>query len=115
MKLIALVAIAAGMLGGDSPAFAAGDVFEAADDIGTALIGTGEARADDPSISPPAPVAPPPKAKQVKVRVLVDCPLGRINDVVTISAEEARAAATAGVADSAKEAVAYALTLAQNQ
>ena len=53
-----------------------------------------------------------PDAKKVKLRVLVDCALGKPNDVVALSESEAKAAAAEGIADPAPAAVAYAEKLA---
>lgn len=54
-----------------------------------------------------------PDAKKVKLRVLVDCALGKPNDVVALSESEAKAAAAEGIADPAPAAVAYAEKLAR--
>ncbi len=48
----------------------------------------------------------------VKVRVLTTCSLGQANEVIELSAEEAKAAVGAGLADDNPDAVAYAETLA---
>lgn len=61
----------------------------------------------DPTAAPPAA----PAAKSVKVRVLVDCLYGRCDDVVTLAADVAKAAAEAGQVDTDKAAVAYAQSL----
>lgn len=49
------------------------------------------------------------KSSDVKVRVLVDCHLGKCNDVVSIEATELQS--LAGVVDASPEAVAYAESL----
>jgi len=52
---------------------------------------------------------PPASApKGTKVRVLVDCQHGKPNDVITLPADEAKAAEKAGLVDTSKPAVAYA-------
>ena len=61
----------------------------------------------------PAPAAKPEASKKVKLRVLVDCALGKPNDVVALSESEAKAAAAEGIADPAPAAVAYAEKLAR--
>lgn len=55
------------------------------------------------------------KTKTTRARVLVECEHGQPNDVVELPADVAAMAAKAGVVDTAKEAVAYALTLGQNK
>lgn len=50
------------------------------------------------------------KAEPVKVRVLVDCEYGKVNEVVTI--DSALAKTLAGTVDADPEAVAYAESLA---
>jgi hypothetical protein len=50
------------------------------------------------------------EAQKSKARVLVDCELGKCNDVVEIDAKQAKA--LAGVVDTDPEAVAYAESLA---
>jgi hypothetical protein len=54
-------------------------------------------------------------AKKLKVRVLLDCALGAADDVVELDAATAAEAAKAGQVDPHPDAVAYALTLAQNR
>lgn len=51
------------------------------------------------------------EAKKVKVRVLVDGPLGKCNDVVEIDAADVKA--LVGTVDADPKAVAYAETLAK--
>lgn len=89
-KLIAPTVIAAGAAAG----------------IDTDIATQGQAKLAD---TPQAP--PPPKTKEVRVRLLVTCAYGKCNDVVSLSAAEANQAEADGVADSHKEAVAYAMSL----
>ncbi len=53
--------------------------------------------------------------EKTQVRVLVDCQHGKPNDVVELDGADLKAAEDAGLADSDKSAVAYALTLDQNK
>lgn len=107
-KLIALAALAAVATVAGTVDVRAGETFEVDDSLAEALIGDGSAKpADDP-----APARP---TKTVKARLLMDGPLGKANDVVVLSAADAKAAEAGGHADTSKEAVAYALTLPQNQ
>lgn len=64
--------------------------------------------------APPAE-APASKSRKVKVRLLRDCRHGQCNDVVELSAADAKSAEAEGAADSDKAAVAYAASLPQNQ
>lgn len=105
-SLIALAVIAAATLSVDQPELAAGTAFDAADDQANQLISQGLAKlADEPQIS----------KRPGKVRVLADCDYGRANDVVTLSASVIKSAQAAGLVDSDKDAVTYALTLDQNK
>ncbi|WP_156116739.1 hypothetical protein [Massilia sp. 9096] len=52
-----------------------------------------------------------PETKKVKARVLVDCDLGKCNDVVEIDPKQVKA--MAGTVDTDAEAVAYAESLAK--
>ena len=111
-KLIALAAlIAASMPAGVALAedVPEGATFEVAPEAAEPLLTQGLAKLAD------APLAPPPKVKNVKVRVLAACPHGQPDDVITLPAEVAKAAAELGQVDPHKDAVAYALTLPQNQ
>lgn len=54
-------------------------------------------------------------AKKIMGRVLLDCALGRVNDVVELDEAAAKAHAQAGELDIHPDAVAYALTLPENQ
>jgi hypothetical protein len=49
------------------------------------------------------------EVQKVKARVLVDCELGKVNDVVEVDAKQAKA--LAGVVDTDPDAVAYAESL----
>jgi hypothetical protein len=53
--------------------------------------------------------------KKVMVRVLLDCAYGAADDVVELDAATAAAAAKSGEVDPHPDAVAYALSLPQNQ
>lgn len=134
-QLIALVAIAAGKYGENQPAFDKGAKFPAPDDIADQIVKAGDAKLDeeDPANAALASTgtgagtgagadagtggdAKAPKAgKRAKVRLLVDSALGDANDVVEVAASEVSGLEKAGLADGAKEAVAYASTLPQNQ
>jgi hypothetical protein len=52
---------------------------------------------------------------KIQARVLTDCMYGKCDDVVEMDKGEAKAAEAAGFIDSNKDAVAYALTLPQNE
>jgi len=112
-KLIALLALnAVALLDGTTKDIAQGETFEVPQDTADQMLATNVANLAD--TAPPAPT-PSVKRKPVKVRLLIDSPLGKANDVVTLSASDAKAAEAAGQADSDDDAVAYALTLPQNQ
>lgn len=51
------------------------------------------------------------EAQKVKARVLVDCELGKVNQVVEVDAKQAKA--LAGTVDTDPDAVAYAESLAR--
>jgi hypothetical protein len=53
-------------------------------------------------------------AKKIVVRVLVDCAVGKADDVVEIDASAAKVMAEAGEVDVHPDAVAWARTLPQN-
>lgn len=112
-KLIALAALAAGAFAEVTTDLAEGAAFEVSLEAAEPLLNQGLAKLED------APLAsasqPATKSKAVKVRVLVDSAIGRANDVVSLSTADAKAAEANGLADSSKEAVAYAMTLEQNQ
>ena len=117
VKLIALVAIAAGVFDPAQSAIAEGESFELAPTLAEKAIADGLAKADESSQPPKS--AMPPKAdkptKAVKVRVLVDCAHGRANDVVELAVMAVKAAEADGLVDSSAAAVTYALTLPQNR
>lgn len=109
-KLIAVSLIAAGALAADSPEIKAGTAFEVPVDLAETLLTAGQAKLADPA---PADVKKAP-AKTTKARLLIDSALGKCNDVVELDAAALKDAEAAGLADSNKSAVAYALTLKQN-
>jgi hypothetical protein len=106
MKLIALALIAAGALAANSAEVAKGASFEAPDDVAADLIKQGLAKEDAPAAA---------VVKTTKVRLLMSSHLGNANDVVDIPTADVKGAEASGTADSAKAAVAYAMTLPQNQ
>ena len=110
-KLIALAVIAAGVLAAGSPEIASGTAFEVAPDVAESLLTDGLAKLADPA---PADVKRS-AARPTKARLLTDCALGKCNDVVELDAAALKDAEAGGLADSNKGAVAYALTLSQNQ
>lgn len=55
------------------------------------------------------------EAGMVNVRVLSDCDLGKANDVVQLDASLVESYERGGNVDATPEAVAYAMTLPQNQ
>jgi hypothetical protein len=111
-KLIALAALAAGAFAEVSVDIAEGAAFEVSPEAAEPLLTQGLAKLEG---APLASTNQPTKTKSVKVRVLVDSALGRANDVVSLSTADAKAAEINGIADASKEAVAFALTLEQNQ
>lgn len=114
IKLIALtVLLAIPLLDGSVQDIAEGAEFEVSQADADLLIAEGKAKVAEAVAPPPAP--PAGKTKPVKVRLLVTCEHGQANQVVTLTAAEAKAAEASGIADSNKNAVAYALTLPQNQ
>ncbi len=114
IKLIALMALLSiTLIDGTVQDVAEGAEFEVAQADADALIADGKAKVAEASLTPPA--TPPAKGKSVKVRLLVGCEYGQANDVVSLSAADAKEAEKQGLADTNKEAVAYALTLPQNQ
>ena len=117
VKLIALVAIAAGVFDPAQSAIAEGESFELAPALAEKAIADGLAKADESSQAPKN--AMPPKAdkpaKAVKVRVLVDCVHGRANDVAELPATAVKGQEAEGLVDSSAAAVTYALTLPQNR
>lgn len=110
-QLIALALIAAGAYAPGQPDFAEGAKFEAPDDIAEKMIGDKVAKLDpDAGEKPPARLG-----KTTKARLLVNSALGNANDVVDLDADTLKEAESAGLADSNKAAVAYAMTLEQNK
>lgn len=109
-KLIALALIAAGAYASNQPGFVEGEKFEAPDDIAERM------RADKVAKDDTDVVTEPKKSgKTTKARLLVNSALGDANDVVELDAGQLKEAESAGLADSNKAAVAYALTLDQNK
>jgi hypothetical protein len=106
-KLIALAAIAAGAFAGVTADIAEGAPFEVTADQAEPILTAGVAKLAEPAQSPP-------KAKMVQARVLVDCAVGKIDEVVTLDAAEAKNLAAAGQIDTHKDAVAYAKSLAKD-
>lgn len=126
LKIILLAVLAAGTFTADQPELPIGFTFEAPTDVAEKLIAEGTARlaTDDEPLSPSAPASSPAAgknekpakaAKPVKVRLLCDGAYGKANDVVELPAGTAKQMSTDGQADSDPAAVAYALSLAQNQ
>lgn len=117
VKLIALVAIAAGVFDPAQAALAEGESFELEAGLAEKAITDGLAKADESSQAPKTTI--PPKAdkpaKAVKVRVLVDCVHGRANDVTELPATSVKGQEAEGLVDSSAAAVTYALTLPQNR
>lgn len=109
-KLIAVSVIAAGALAANSPQIEAGAAFEAPIDIAETLLNAGQAKLENPA---PADVKKT-AAKTTRARLLIDSALGNCNDVVDLDAAALKEAEAAGLADSNKSAVAYAMTLKQN-
>lgn len=109
--LLALVAIAAGTLAEDQAEIPAGTAFQAPDDLADKLVTSGDAKLEGSPTEPKAPKT----TKRVKARLLVDSALGNANDVVEIDPAEIKALERDGLADSGKEAVAYAQGLPQNK
>lgn len=110
-KLIALAAIVAALVPSIGADIAEGTSFEASSDEAEPLLTQGLAKLAEPALSQ----AKPAPGKTVKVRVLTECVHGRANDVVTLSAADAKLAEDQGFVDTTKAAVAYAASLPQNQ
>ena len=106
MKLIALAAILAAASG--TVDIAANAKFEADDATAAKLIADGVAVEDVPAA---APVAEAPKGKTTQARVLLDCDIGKADDVVNLTAAELKALEAAGKVDGHASAVKYALNL----
>ena len=107
-KLIALAVIAAGILAANSPEIQVGQSFEAPDDLADKLIAAGDAKEE-------VAATPTTKAKSVKARVLVDCGLGKINEVIDVASDAVKGLEAEGQIDSSKSAVTYALSLAPKE
>lgn len=106
-KLIALAVIAAGAVAALEREVAEGATFEVPADQAEPLLTAGLAKLAE---------ADPVQAKAgktVQARVLLDCQVGRIDDVVTLPVAEAKALEAAGQVDTHKDAVAYAKSLQQ--
>jgi hypothetical protein len=108
-KLIALTLIAATACAELVADVAEGAAFEVSPEAAEPLLTAGLAALEA------EPLTPPVKTKSVKARVLVGCFIGLPDDVVTLSSADAKAAQAEGLVDTNKDAVAYALTLAQPQ
>ena len=109
-KLIALALIAAASVPGFTADIAPDAIFEATPEAAEPLLTQGLAKlADAPSAAKPAAAE-----KTVNVRLLVDGPHGKANDVATLPALEAKELEASGQADSSRAAVAYALSLKAN-
>lgn len=104
-KLIALAVIAAGFIAPDSAEILAGAAFEVAPEVAEPLLTQGLAKLAD------KPLAPAPKSKTIKVRVLVACAHGEPDDVVSLPIDVAKLAEEGGQVDSNKAAVDYASSL----
>ena len=109
--LLALVAIAAGTLAEDQAEIPVGTAFQAPDDLADRLVAAGDAKLEGSSNEQKASKS----TKRVKARLLVDSALGNANDVVDVDQAEIKALERDGLADSGKEAVAYAQSLPQNK
>lgn len=105
-KLIALAVIAAGVIAADSAEILEGAAFEVTPEVAEPLLTQGLAKLADEPLAPP-----PPKAKSIKVRVLMACAHGQPDDVVSLPADVAKLAEEHGQVDSNKAAVAYAMSL----
>ena len=103
-KLIALAALAAGVVASLAADVAAGDPFEVNSEDAEMLLTAGSAKLAD------APLAET-KKRTVQARVLVGCAHGQPDDVVSLAAEVAKQAEAAGQVDTNKAAIAYALSL----
>jgi hypothetical protein len=83
---------------------------------GTARLATDdEPLSNDLTPAAAAPVKSDKPVKKTRVRLLGDGPHGKANDVVELPAPVAKQLTDDGQADAGKDAIAYALTLAQNQ
>lgn len=110
--LLALAVIMAATIAPEQEEIPAGQtIADVPDDIADQLVAAGLAK---PAEDPPLLAAANAKARPtrpVRARVLVDCTHGRINDVVDVPSDAVKAAEAAGLIDTDKAAVAYALGL----
>ena len=109
-KLIALSLIAAGAYATNQPGFVEGEKFEAPDDIADRMLADKVAKVDGDAATETKKAG-----KTTKARLLVNSALGNANDVVELDTTALKDAEGAGLADSNKAAVAYALSLEQNK
>lgn len=108
-RLIALALIVALTVPAIEVDIPAGQAFEVPPDQAEPLLTAGLAQLADPPLAPPAP-----KARAVKVRLLITCSHGNADEVVSLPADVAKGLQEQGSADAHKDAVAYAMTLPQN-
>ncbi len=102
-KLIALAAIAIGIVPAITAEIAEGTAFEVPVDQAEHLLTQGLAKLADEPIAT--------KVKTTRVRLLQDCQHGVCNDVAEIPATELKQLKADGVVDDDKAAVAYAVNL----
>lgn len=108
-SILTLAVLAAGALSINSAEVPANTrVDGVADDVADQLVKDGLAKLAEPEKN-----AKP--VKKTRARLLVDCQHGKCNDIVELDAADLKAAEGAGLADSDKDAVAYAQTLDQNK
>lgn len=113
-KLIALAAITVAVCAELAADIEPGTAFEVSPDAAEPLLTNGLAQLVDASLTDPAAPdssVPAGKSRSIKVRVLVACEFGEPDDVITLSAADAKTAEAIGRVDSNKAAVAYALSL----
>lgn len=117
VKLIALAAIAAGTFSVDQPAIAVGETFDLEGPLAEKAIEGGLAKAEELNANnkPNGQLKAEKPIKALKVRVLVDCAHGRANDVAELPSSAIKSAESDGLVDSSTAAVAYAMTLPQNE
>jgi len=115
--LIAIAMIEAGLLGQNSPAVpVGGELTVESDELAAKLVSDGVAKEKDvPETSKDQPPESASKSKQIKVRLLVDSIHGKCNQVVALDINVAKGAEKQGLADSDKNAVAYAEQLAASK
>ena len=118
-QLIAMAVIAAGTFNGQEGDILEGVSFLAPPDVADALVAEGKAKLADEIGDAPAAQSQDTKARgkgaTVKARVLASCSLGKPDDVVELSASEAKLLQQDGLVDTDKAAVAFAAELPQNQ